>query len=137
MAAPHSLPRDVNNSHASSSSSGGSHARQLSTRAPLTLGIETADDHMCAVIPRDARLPCTATQLFSTYADQQPAVEIKVYQGVSARNDDRPRAIAEIERRFNGLTEGRSTLSFPVYACCQERASTRYNQFLGQCAILI
>jgi hypothetical protein len=49
-------------------------------RGVLTLGIETADDSMCTVIARGTPLPCSVTQLFSTYADHQPGVSILVYQ---------------------------------------------------------
>jgi len=57
-----------------------SHLSQMHETSVLTLGIETADDMMCCVIPRGSRLPCESTQLFSTYADHQPGVSIMVFQ---------------------------------------------------------
>jgi heat shock protein 1/8 len=48
---------------------------------PLSLGIETAGNVMTVMIPRNTTVPCQKTQIFSTYADNQPAVTIKVYEG--------------------------------------------------------
>ncbi len=48
---------------------------------PLTLGIETAGQVATAMIPRNTTIPSKKTQVFSTYADNQPGVEIVVLQG--------------------------------------------------------
>ncbi len=48
---------------------------------PLTLGIETAGQVATPMIPRNTTIPAKKTQIFSTYADNQPGVEIVVLQG--------------------------------------------------------
>jgi molecular chaperone DnaK len=48
---------------------------------PLTLGIMTAGDVATAMIPRNTTIPSKKTQVFSTYSDSQPSVEIVVLQG--------------------------------------------------------
>lgn len=48
---------------------------------PLTLGIETLGEMMTPLIPRNTTIPTTKSQIFSTAADNQPAVDIVVYQG--------------------------------------------------------
>jgi molecular chaperone DnaK len=48
---------------------------------PLTLGIMTAGDVSTAMIPRNTTIPSKKTQIFSTYSDNQPSVEIVVLQG--------------------------------------------------------
>ena len=48
---------------------------------PLTLGIETLGGMMTPLITRNTTIPTTKSQVFSTAADNQPAVDIMVYQG--------------------------------------------------------
>ncbi len=48
---------------------------------PLTLGIMTAGDVATPMIPRNTTIPSKKTQVFSTYSDNQPSVEIVVLQG--------------------------------------------------------
>ncbi|MBR0294665.1 MAG: molecular chaperone DnaK [Bacilli bacterium] len=48
---------------------------------PLTLGIETLGGVVTPLISRNTTIPTTKSQIFSTAADNQPAVDIMVYQG--------------------------------------------------------
>ena len=48
---------------------------------PLTLGIETMGGVMTPLINRNTTIPAEKSQIFSTAADNQPAVDIMVYQG--------------------------------------------------------
>ena len=48
---------------------------------PLTLGIETLGGVLTPLIPRNTTIPTTKSQIFSTAQDNQPAVDIAVYQG--------------------------------------------------------
>ena len=48
---------------------------------PLSLGIETLGHVMTVMIPRNTTIPTSKSQIFSTAADNQPAVDIMVYQG--------------------------------------------------------
>ena len=48
---------------------------------PLSLGIETAGGVCTVMIPRNTTIPTKKSEVFSTYADNQPAVDINVLQG--------------------------------------------------------
>ncbi|MBR1824394.1 MAG: molecular chaperone DnaK [Ruminococcus sp.] len=48
---------------------------------PLSLGIETAGGVCTKMIERNTTIPAKKSQVFSTYADNQPAVDINVLQG--------------------------------------------------------
>jgi molecular chaperone HscA len=48
---------------------------------PLSLGVETMGGVVDKLVPRNSSIPCSATHTFTTYADQQTAMDIHVVQG--------------------------------------------------------
>jgi molecular chaperone DnaK len=55
---------------------------------PLTLGIETAGGVSTSMIDRNTTIPTKKSQIFSTAADNQPAVDIVVLQGERSMSQD-------------------------------------------------
>ncbi|MBI5766149.1 MAG: molecular chaperone DnaK [Verrucomicrobia bacterium] len=82
---------------------------------PLTLGIETAGQVATPMISRNTTIPSKKTQVFSTYSDSQPSVEIVVLQGERPMSRDNkvlgtfrldgippaPRGVPQIEVTFD------------------------------------
>ncbi len=90
---------------------------------PLSLGIETYGGVMSVLIPRNTTIPVRKSQIYTTAADNQTSVEIKVYQGERPMAADNkllgrfelvgippaPRGVPQIEVTFdidaNGILE--------------------------------
>jgi molecular chaperone DnaK len=82
---------------------------------PLSLGIETLGGVFTKLIERNTTIPTRKSEVFSTASDNQPSVEIKVYQGERAMAHDNrllgvfqlgnippaPRGIPQVEVTFD------------------------------------
>lgn len=92
---------------------------------PLTLGIETSGGVMAKIIERNTHIPVTKSQTFTTAADKQTSVLIKVYEGERAMTKDNhvlgtfeltdipaaPRGVPQIEVSFSLTADGILTVT--------------------------
>ena len=82
---------------------------------PLTLGLETLGGVMTPLIPRNTTIPTTKSQIFSTAADSQTSVDVRIFQGERPMANDNkllgqfilsgippaPRGVPQIEVSFD------------------------------------
>ena len=109
---------------------------------PISLGIETMGEVMTTLIPANTTIPTSKTQVFTTAADNQPAVSIVVLQGERPMSKDNktigrfdldgiapaPRGVPQIEVKFDIDTNGILSVSATDLATKKEQHITINNQ---------
>ncbi|KKQ89407.1 MAG: Chaperone protein DnaK [Candidatus Shapirobacteria bacterium GW2011_GWE1_38_92] len=108
---------------------------------PLTLGIETAGGVRTPLIDRNTTVPTKKSQVFSTFSDNQPQVEINVLQGERPMSADNkslgrfvldgippaPRGVPQIEVTFDIDSNGILSVSAKDKATGKEQKITIQN----------
>ncbi len=115
---------------------------------PLSLGIETVGDQFTVLIPRNSSIPIKKSQVFSTAADMQTEVHVRVFQGERPNASANkllgnfslvglppvPRGVPQIEVTFDIDANGIVHVSAKDKATGKEQAGTCIKSVTLQCA---
>ncbi len=109
---------------------------------PLSLGIKTNGNISTVIIPRNTTIPVKKSQIFSTYADNQSAVDIEVCEGERSMFDDNhflgkfhldgippaPRGVPKVEVTFDMDASGILVVSAEVKDANLKKSLTITNE---------
>merc|ERR1719420_2504113 len=76
---------------------------------PLSLGVEVEGKHMSSIIPRNTKIPCTKSNMYTTEEDYEEALDIRIFEGERPATKDNHLLgefrISKIERAKQGEPE--------------------------------
>merc|ERR1719265_2317332 len=76
---------------------------------PLSLGVEVEGKHMSSIIPRNTKIPCTKSNMYTTEEDYEEALDIRIFEGERPATKDNHLLgefrISKIERAKRGEPE--------------------------------
>jgi len=106
---------------------------------PLSLGLETEGKHMSTIIPRNTSIPCKRTEQYTTTADFQTGLEIKIFEGERVCTDQNHLLgefkIDGIERAKKGVPQIEVTFSLDTNGILSVTAKDRATGVTADCTI--
>jgi len=106
---------------------------------PLSLGIEVEGKHMSTIIPRNSKIPCTKSSMYTTEEDYEEALDIRIFEGERPATKDNHLLgefrISGIERAKRGEPEVEVTFALDANGMMNVNARDKKTGADAKCTI--
>jgi molecular chaperone DnaK (HSP70) len=106
---------------------------------PLSLGVEVEGKHMSVIIPRNSKIPCVKSQMYTTETDYEEYLDVRIFEGERPATKDNHLlgefVISNIERAKRHEPEVEVTFALDANGIMHVTAKDKKTKAVAECTI--